>query len=212
MSMGERIRQARKELGMSQQAIGNRFDISRAAVAQWEAGDTNPNTSKLGALADVLGVRVEWLAIGKGPMHVGRSSAAWDAGFRPVPVIDFSHAGHIADHPGVMTTAENAEVLAADSSIGPDAFALVIEDNSMAPEFTPGDRIIVDPDISPMPGDYVVATTRRGTTAIFRKHRAAGIDPAEELVPLNDDWPVTRREASGKIVGTMVEHRRYRRA
>jgi SOS-response transcriptional repressor LexA len=145
-------------------------------------------------------------------MHPGASGAAWDAGFRPVPVIDFSHAGHIADHPGVTANAEYAEVLAADANIGSDAFALVIEDNSMAPEFSPGDKVLVDPGVSPVRGDFVVVSLRRGTAAIFRKHRAVGIDPVEELVPLNDDWPVTRRASSGKIIGTMVEHRRYRRA
>lgn len=211
MSMGDRIRLARKELGVSQQAIGNRFEISRAAVAQWEAGDTGPNTPRLGILADMLGVRLEWLVTGQGPMHPGQSSTAWDAGFRPVPVIDFTHAGHIADYPGVSASTREAEFLAADASIGSEAFALVIEDNSMAPEFSPGDKIIVDPDVTPMPGDYVAATIRRGISAVFRKLRTIGVEPVEELVPLNDDWPVTRCEPSGKIIGTMVEHRRYRR-
>ncbi|WP_289367904.1 S24 family peptidase [Pantoea stewartii] len=36
-------------------------------------------------------------------------------------------------------------------------FGLVIEGNSMSPKFNPGDKIIVDPEVYPIPGDFVVA-------------------------------------------------------
>ena len=66
MSIGRRIAHARKEASLSQQAVADRFGISRAAVAQWESGDTHPGMSKLEGLSQALNVRLEWLATGKG--------------------------------------------------------------------------------------------------------------------------------------------------
>ena len=93
----------------------------------------------------------------------------------------------------------------------------VIDGESMAPEFAPGDKILVDPDVTPRPGDYVVAKLDEEEKATFKKYRPRGRDAAgEEVVELralNEDWPTLVIDARnpGHIVATMIEHRRYRR-
>ena len=216
MRIGHRIAQARKELRLSQQAVGNRFGISRAAVAQWEAGDTNPGTAKLEGLADVLGVRLEWLAIGKGPMRPGDpdSPAHWDG--QTAPVIDFVQAGHWSEISDPYPPGVGLEMIATDLPLGPRSFALIVEGESMVPGFSPGDKIVFDPDLQPRPGDFVVAKLDGEEKATFKKYRPRGQDRGGndviELVPLNDDWPTLTIDAAnpGGIVATMVEHRRYR--
>lgn len=97
------------------------------------------------------------------------------------------------------------------------AFALQIEGDSMMPEFQAGDIIIVDPEVAPMPGDYVVAKLDNEQTATFKKYRSRGTDATGfecfELVPLNDDYATVTVSASnpGRVIGTMIEHRRKRR-
>lgn len=54
MSIGDQIKRARAELGISQTAIAKQFGISRAAVAQWENGTTRPDSDKLVELASIL--------------------------------------------------------------------------------------------------------------------------------------------------------------
>lgn len=54
MSLGDQIKRARAELGISQTAIAKQFGISRAAVAQWENGTTRPDHDKLVELAAML--------------------------------------------------------------------------------------------------------------------------------------------------------------
>ncbi len=85
----------------------------------------------------------------------------------------------------------------------------------MLPEFKPGDRVIIDPSTSPQPGDYVVAKNGE-EEATFKKYRPRGVnergDVVFELVPLNEDYPSMRSDVTPiRIVGTMVEHRKYRR-
>ena len=110
-----------------------------------------------------------------------------------------------------------AEVMAVDSSMGAHVFALEIRGDSMAERFREGDRVAIDPDIQPMPGDFVAAKEDREDEATFKQYRLRGMDsrgrPIIELRPLNDAWPVITLDAKnpGRIVGTMVEHHSYRR-
>ncbi len=106
------------------------------------------------------------------------------------------------------------EYLLTDLDLSEHAFALEIDGLSMTPEFQPGDRVIVDPAITPRPGDCVVAKNGR-EEATFKKYRARGINAAGqdvfELVPLNPDYPTISSEIQPvKIIAVMVEHRRYR--
>jgi SOS-response transcriptional repressor LexA len=88
----------------------------------------------------------------------------------------------------------------------------------MEPEFLPGDKVIIDPMVRPRPGDFVIAKRDNDQEATFKKYRLRSQDEHGrdmiELTPLNSDWPTLMidRDNPGHIVGTMVEHRRYRRA
>jgi SOS-response transcriptional repressor LexA len=214
MSIGRRIAHARKEVSLSQQAVADRFGISRAAVAQWESGDTHPGMTKLEGLAQVLDVRLEWLATGKGAKHVGGLAGPLSENQRAAPLLSWEASMAWPErtippggaHPPLVTRAET----------GVRVFALAIEDESMSPEFTPGDHVIVDPDVIPQAGDFVVARSADDDTPTLRLYRALERHDAEaaELVPLNAAWPTRQidRRRPGHIVGTMVEHRRYRRS
>ena len=92
------------------------------------------------------------------------------------------------------------------SSASEKTHALSIRDDSMYPLFSPGDSIVVDPQVKPLPGDFVLAKTTTGF--VFRKYRLRQDDFL--LVPLNEDYPTI----SGKLAevrGVMLEHRTYRR-
>ena len=61
MTLGERIAQKRKELGLSQEALGEKLCVSRQAIYKWEADAALPEIEKLVALAALFGVSVGWL-------------------------------------------------------------------------------------------------------------------------------------------------------
>lgn len=102
-----------------------------------------------------------------------------------------------------------------DLELSQNAFALRIKGDSMLPEFREGDTVIIDPSVAPMPGDYVVAKNGENE-ATFKKYRPRGMNDngqqVFELVPLNEDYPSMRSDLTNiDIIGTMVEHRRYRK-
>ena len=66
MTLGERIREARKRAGMSQELLAERMEVSRQAVAKWESGRSAPSAERLYRLAEVLGTTPQHLLQGDG--------------------------------------------------------------------------------------------------------------------------------------------------
>lgn len=61
MKLGEQIRGLRQQRGLSQEALADRLEVSRQAVAKWERGAANPSTTNLIALSRIFGVSLEEL-------------------------------------------------------------------------------------------------------------------------------------------------------
>lgn len=61
MTTGQRIAQRRKQLGLSQEALGEQLGLSRQAVSKWEADAAIPEVEKLIALSRLFSVSVGWL-------------------------------------------------------------------------------------------------------------------------------------------------------
>lgn len=58
MTLGQRISTYRKQLGISQEALGERLGVSRQAVSKWETDTAAPDMTNLIALAREFGVSV----------------------------------------------------------------------------------------------------------------------------------------------------------
>ena len=135
--------------------------------------------------------------------------------FKPVPRISFVQAGPWSEVVDPYAPGAAEDYLMAGLELGRHAFALTLQGDSMLPEFREGDVIIIDPDVRPNPGDFVVAKSG-DEEATFKKFRPRGLDEQGsaivELVPLNEDYPSLRSDRTPiQIIGTMMEHRRYRK-
>ena len=70
MTTGQRIAQKRKELELSQEALGAELGVSRQSIYKWESDSALPEIDKLVALSRRFGVTAGWL------LGVGRRGAA----------------------------------------------------------------------------------------------------------------------------------------
>ena len=61
MTIGQRIAQKRKELGLSQEALGAELGVSRQSIYKWESDSALPEIDKLIALSRRFAVSVGWL-------------------------------------------------------------------------------------------------------------------------------------------------------
>jgi len=215
-TLGTRLRARREAVGLTQEKLAKQCGVSRAAVAQWEAGVTRPGLDNLVRAAKALDVWLSWLTAGDQSLPDGPSPFPSAASRRQIPVIDYVRAGLWDAVADPYAPGGGMDDIATDLDLSPKAFALVVRGESMDPEFRDGDKIIIDPEVAPQPGDFVVAKLDREDEATFKKYRPRGSDkdgaPIIELLPINPDWPtlMINAEQPGRIVGTLIEHRRYR--
>ena len=61
MTLGEKIKEARKQSGLSQEQLSEKLGISRSAVAKWETDKGIPDIENLKSLSNLLGVSIDYL-------------------------------------------------------------------------------------------------------------------------------------------------------
>ncbi len=71
MTLGEKIKEARKQCGLSQEQLAEKMAVSRSAVAKWEANNGLPDVDNLKTLATFLDVSIDYLLDNGGPIDSG---------------------------------------------------------------------------------------------------------------------------------------------
>lgn len=61
MTLGEKLKEARKQNGLSQEQLSKKLGISRSAVAKWETNKGIPDVDNLKALSQLLGISIDYL-------------------------------------------------------------------------------------------------------------------------------------------------------
>lgn len=61
MTFGEKLKEARKEAGLSQEQFAEKLSVSRSAVAKWESDKGMPDVNNLKAMAQLLDISVDYL-------------------------------------------------------------------------------------------------------------------------------------------------------
>lgn len=212
MEIKDWIKAARQLKGWNQTQLGDVVGRTKGNIGHWETGKHMPSLEQIAAISVATGFPMPALGVQSAAVS---NVAPAPMGGRRVPVITSIQAGMWAEIVDSFQPGDAGDWLLTDIELSNSAFALDIRGNSMEPEFKDGDRVIIDPEIAPHPGDFVAAKNGE-QEATFKKYRPRGMDAQGnmvfELVPLNDDYPTLRSDVQPiRIVGTMVEHRKYRR-
>ena len=212
-TLGDRIRSRRKELKLTQKELATALkDVSHVAVSQWESNTTKPNSENILDLSTVLQCDISWLLRGTGESNVVPASV----GMTKIPLISYVQAGQWTGIEDFRETCGDYDYILTDLTVSGDAFALEIKGDSMTPDFLEGDVVVIDPSEPPRAGEFVAAING-DYEATFKKYRPLGeVDNFGrehfELIALNPDYPkLSTLKQEIRIIGTMVEHRIYRR-
>lgn len=202
-SGGERIRQRRKAMKLTQQALANGIGVSHVAVSQWEKEETVPRGEHLLRLAELLQCSAAWIIDGDGqPFASTHTSPALTA----VPLVTLVQAADWLNEQRLQWQQQAVRFLYSDEALSDSALAVTLEDDSMNPAYRAGDRLIFDPQRVPQPGDVVLARVDDvAMVRIIRMHD----EQIFSLRPLNEDFPVQQSQKSTlELIGTLVEMRR----
>jgi len=188
--------------GRSRAGLARALRLNPSQVTRLLAGSRRLKVDEVERIARYLGV--------------GPDQADYTERLRPlgVPIVDYVQAGHWGEVNEPFPQGDDYDVVHPNEPVGERAFALIVKGVSMLSEFREPDRIIVDPDVQPIPGDFVVAKLDGEEQATFKKYRPRGLDrrnkPVIELIPLNEDWPTLTIDSNhpGRVIGVVVEHHR----
>lgn len=61
ITLGQRIAARRRLLGLSQETLAEKLEVSRQAVSKWESDGAIPEIDKLIALCKIFNVSIGWL-------------------------------------------------------------------------------------------------------------------------------------------------------
>lgn len=209
-NLGQRIKSRREELGLTQEQVATIVGIKQQSYQAIESGEVK-KPRHLYEISVALKCDMAWLLGGKKNHNIEKVILKNN---HQVPIISYVQAG-IWTETSNLADSTGFDYLQTDLDISENSFALKIKGRSMEPDFIEGDMIIIDPKITPLPGELVVAMNGE-SEATFKKYRELGYDEHHrmqfELVPLNPDYPsMSTLKQQIRIIGTMVEHRTYRR-
>lgn len=204
MSIGKRIKQKRNELNLTQDMLARKIQVSNVAISHWESDETKPNANNSYNLSKILKCDLSWLL--NGNSYESNVATIHIDGIK-IPLISFKQA---IDWNNEKLHTLKVEYIMSSLDISIQSFALRLIDDSMLPSFAIDDIVIIDPDITPAAGEFVLAI--QNGCVLFRKFKIDTSIGDFSLIPLNQDYPIIYSiDSSINIIGTMVEHRIYRR-
>lgn len=213
----QRLVEAMKSKGVIAHDLAKGVGAAPSTVAQWMGTIegkkptirlSEENTTRI---CDFLGVNREWLFKGIGSMSAhgaidplaSNVVSIASAQFPKRPLLNTVSAGGFREaidniHP------DEAEWIAPHCVRGSELSAwLVIQNDSMEPQFREGDRILVDPEAQWDHGSFVVAANGDGHWT-FKQLVRDGADWF--LKPLNDKYPTKKIDSGVTIIGKATEH------
>jgi SOS-response transcriptional repressor LexA len=202
-------------------AVGDRLGMEQSQLSQIAGRNPTRDIGKTLArkIEQLFEKPVGWLDVEQVRNVVAESGADYTTRTTRIPILTLVQAGNPTEFFDSYAPGGGIEEIETEFEVGKHAFGLIIRGASMRRDddsgFNDGDKVIFDPQISPEPGDFVVAKFASGDVT-FKKYRPRGIgkngEQLFELTPLNPDYaPIATNERDCEIVATMIEHRRYRK-
>lgn len=197
-SIRELIVKGRTRLGLTERGFASLVGVTRGAVQQWEReGGTAPSKGRKDAVAALLGMTTAEFITG-GP----RPLVAWKR--RSVRVISNVEAGGFTKVDNLIPHGDTETVLVT-VDVNRHTFALRVRGDSMrgsgAVSFPEGTIIVVEPEMKPNDGDFVVVLNAKKQATFKQFVLVAG---TAHLKPLNAAFK-TEPLGENEVIGVVRE-------
>ena len=199
-NIGERISARRKELKLTQRALGRLIGVSATSLTYWERQEVEPKNKHLAALARALDCSPDYLLHGATSGKQGSIASVHSR----VPLINWDT---------VLESGADKEKCAEDwlyypKQCGRKTFALIVNNDSMvsphpnSKSYPIGTIIFVDPDFPIKAGSRVIAQVGNAAQVTFKEYREDGGN--SYLIPINSQYPTTTVDDDTVLIGTII--------
>jgi phage repressor protein C with HTH and peptisase S24 domain len=190
--------------GMDAKKVSLACGVEHRSVLGYLAGKTDPSRRRAVQLAKGLGVRLEWLASGEGPMQIGPASSKTDLGMRlsgippqeravaePAAPYGLPVGFFLVPRYDVRAAAGRGTIVESEDKIGMYAYeegwlrrelkadpgslcVIGVVGNSMEDEIYDGDEVLVDRSVTRFIGDGIYLVRLEGGLIIKQLQRLVG--------------------------------------
>lgn len=208
-NLAQRIREARLAKGLDQAKLAAKLDIATRTLQRWEQDEQVPDSHYLMRLAKATGVAPHWLLTGDGQQYAKTYA---EPNVLPLPVNQYKKlklvslpllssvpggAPKFVFHPDYVE-----KYITVDDVNDPNAFALEVKGNSMAPRIEDGDIIVVSPKLEGKSGDICVVRVNDEDTV----KRVKLENEFVHLIPLNPEYePMAIRKRDVVFIWRVVK-------
>ncbi len=131
--------------------LASLFNVSQESARKWLEGASFPDTKRIPEIAKQFNVNAQWLLSGLGNINPASTIKDLPTQTSPhwvqVPLLSWSEAGKWDSVvPKILATDQNRNWAWAETEIGPNSYALTVQDDSMLPRYEPNSILIIDPD------------------------------------------------------------------
>ncbi len=185
MSIGERIRQARKTSGQSQAWLAEKVGQAQTTISSWETGRTEPGREDVARIARALNLDV-------GVLELGDQAAGSGArGYPHIGKVGAGGSGDYADDYALGEAFDYIEPLPG-MPIDQEIIVLDVEGDSMVPAVFDGDLAFFGPvrkDVEALLNKRVMARLADGRKffKILKRGTQAGLYTLRSLNPATPD-------------------------
>lgn len=203
LSVGERIKKLRKAKGLVQRDLGILIGAAnpQGIVHSYEAGrrgnKEHLNIATINKIANALGVSTAWLLTGHDdnvkPIHAIHS----------VPIIGWHdvHQWKLGIRENMsLSKCERVPHIVTPGPENENLFALYVERIIERTPFTPGDTLIIQPDLEMKDGNYVIAAVDENAEPEVFIYRKA----YNTILPVSGEAPISIGYTEAIIYGVVV--------
>lgn len=196
--------------GVTEKELAEAVRVPRRTIDNILAGKDPKDPAVWKQFARYFRMDMDFLRTGESPhsktmIELPASSSHTAAGhMRKIPFLSWQQMGQMVTGTNLSNVIHAEAMVETTDIAGTRTFAVKVPDDSMAPLFSKGEMIFVNPDLEWQPGDYVMAHHPEGCPDTMLLRQVKRIGSKCMLHPLNrkyDDRPVTNQEEIwGKVV------------
>lgn len=196
--LAENLKTLMKLNNISPTKLARSTGIGQPVIFRIATGETdNPKLATLRPIAHFFNKSISQL-IGDEPLL---SEQLYKNVMR-VPFISMADANN---WPNNFDKKEHKDYVICDCDVSKQAFAVEVQDITMAPQFQPGTILVIDPAKEAHDRDFVVAANTKLQSATFKQLLVDS--ETKYLKPINTDFRTTEMTDDHKIIGPVLRSR-----
>ncbi len=191
------------DVGITVTELARQTGVGQPVIHRMASGETdNPKVGSLSPIAKFFGVNISML-VGDEPLATTRFAGSYNPYYRSWSKLPLLTWAQCSAWPEKHLPAEINSYISTESNVSDKAFAVRMEDQTMAPHYPKDTFMVFEPTLTASDND-IVAIYIEGQSQIQVKQLMLDGDDLY-LKPLNADFEINRINKPHRILGVLVQ-------